>query len=452
MRNWLHGGDLDGGRAHETQGPDADKAVESYTDDDAKKKNRGVVVHCKAGKGRSGTASCSYLIAEEGWTMEDALQRFTERRMRPNFGKGVSIPSQLRWITYVDRWTKGGKRYRDRAIEILEIHIWGLRNGVKLDVEGFADEGRRIQVFHTFKKEERLVIEGNPPESGIADTIWGMAGYKTKDETANETARSSTEPVGSGTMANLKSRGTGLIEKVSPPGHHTKVGRMKEVSLDDGGPSPASSKTNLSLLGEEKEPGGRAVIFRPKEPIRIPNCDVNISVERRNSNRTNIGLTMVSAVAHVWFNTFFEGDGPEQDGQSNQQGVFSIDWEAMDGIKGSSRKGIKALDKMLVKWRAVSELGDDSGEEVVEPTEGEEVPQAHPADWTGTSVRENEQKDLGLRVNSPNSAEVSKASSLKSVAASEETNDEAVEKDDKSIEGVKSGGPDGNELDEEAKD
>src|SRR5690242_21019320 len=69
------------------------------------KEGRVVVVHCKAGKGRSGTASCSYLVSEEGWPMEKALQRFTERRMRPGMGyKGVSIPSQLRWLTYVDRW------------------------------------------------------------------------------------------------------------------------------------------------------------------------------------------------------------------------------------------------------------------------------------------------------------------------------------------------------------
>ncbi|CRK37974.1 hypothetical protein BN1708_020429, partial [Verticillium longisporum] len=66
--------------------------------------------------------------------------------MRPKFGAGVSIPSQLRTVSYVDRWARHGKKYVDCPIEIVEIHVWGLRSGVKVDIEGFADAGRRIQI------------------------------------------------------------------------------------------------------------------------------------------------------------------------------------------------------------------------------------------------------------------------------------------------------------------
>jgi hypothetical protein len=155
MRNWLHGEELnndgEGGPVSSGKRRLSLKSEEKRRQET--KDKRVVVVHCKAGKGRSGTVSCSYLISEEGWTPEDALARFTARRMRPRFGAGVSIPSQLRTISYVDRWTKGGKKYFDRPIEIMEIHVWGLRDGVKVDISGFADEGKRIEVLHTFSRE-----------------------------------------------------------------------------------------------------------------------------------------------------------------------------------------------------------------------------------------------------------------------------------------------------------
>lgn len=39
------------------------------------------------------------LIRPEGWTRSEALKRFTERRMRVGFGEGVSIPSELRYVS-----------------------------------------------------------------------------------------------------------------------------------------------------------------------------------------------------------------------------------------------------------------------------------------------------------------------------------------------------------------
>ena len=146
------------------------------------KDGRVVVVHCKAGKGRSGSISCSYLISEEGWTAEDALQRFTERRMKPGFGAGVSIPSQLRWISYVDRWTKNKKLYIERPVQILEVHIWGLRDGVKVAIEGYVDEGRTIKMFHTFSKNEREIVRGGIKRSGafadVVGEVMKMSGAK----------------------------------------------------------------------------------------------------------------------------------------------------------------------------------------------------------------------------------------------------------------------------------
>lgn len=454
MRNWLHGGDLDGTKVGDEMGVPADEHTSlrklasdvMHGDSRRKKKNRVVVVHCKAGKGRSGTISCSYLISEEGWKPEDALARFTERRMRPKFGAGVSIPSQLRWITYVERWTKGGKKYFDRPIEIVEIHVWGLRNGVKIDVEGFADEGKRIEILHTFKKEERIVIDGNAPEGGgFADLVWEMTGYGSndgKDKTLDEVQKSyeanleegkpGDEQKPKGAAHNVKKKSTDLLHKMTPT-----------TAKTTGSPTTSSSNTDVGAPepSQESEPGGMAVILKPKTPIQIANSDVNIAVERRNKTPKSMGLTMVTAVAHVWFNTFFEGGGPEQDGKPDGNGVFSIEWDAMDGIKGSSRKGARAMDRISVVWRFT-----DGGpmEEVKEPEVGEPMPKIQPADWQGARHSE---RDLGLRVQSPVSADVSKASSVKSVGVEEGGHGKVVKKDDDGdFEGVKSSGPRGEEL------
>lgn len=354
------------------------------------KVGRVVVVHCKAGKGRSGTAACSYLISEEGWTIDDALLRFTARRMRSGFGAGISIPSQLRWITYVDRWTKHRKLYVERQVELLEVHVWGLRDGVKVAVQGFVDEGRTIKNFHTFYRHERIIVESKDP-AGTASPIYN-----------SETS----------------------------------------LPLSDNKSLPPSGSEQITT-GNSLESGGNAVIFRPAHPIVLPTNDINIDIERRN--KAAYGWTMVTSVAHVWFNTFFQGDGPERAGNAAASGVFEIDWDAMDGIKGSARKGTKALDRLAVVWRAL----DDGGitgklglkQIITEPKEGEPVPEPKAADWKNakhsnlTAIG----KELGLRTESPASGGVSKASSLRSAGSTPSQSVEDV------LTGVKTHGPDGEE-------
>jgi protein-tyrosine phosphatase len=464
MRNWLNGNDLDAdgvGAAHDGKNKVITKVMDAWKD---KKNGRVIVVHCKAGKGRSGTSACSFLISECGWTPEEALARFTERRMRPKFGAGVSIPSQLRWVGYVDRWTKGGKTYVDREIEIVEIHVWGLRNGVKLAVEGFVDEGKKIKVFHTFKRDERVVVEGDPPASaGVMDTFYGMVGYGaspateqqvldearevdatngtefTKDESGNAITKPA-EPANS----KLTKRYTKLISPISRTSSsgslsnalpsRTKSKREKDKAK--GSNSASSSSTSLNKLNQDPEPGGRAVIFKPHEAIRIPTSDVNITIERRNRAPSSMGLTMVTAVAHVWFNAFFEGNGPEQEGKPAENGVFDIEWDKMDGIKGSSQKGTRAADRIAVVWRFAESEATGNADVISEPGDGSPVPQMEPADWKGGNEEDpGREKKLGLRVQSPDSANVSQASSIKGEEIGE---GKGKDVDVDSIQGVKS--------------
>ena len=309
MRNWLQS--------------DGDQE-ESSTD---RQKRRVAVVHCKAGKGRSGTVACSYLISQEGWSRSEALKRFTERRMRVGFGEGVSIPSQLRYVTYVDEWTnKLNKKYIERPVEIVELHVWGLRDGVKVAVDGYVEDGRQIKCFKTFSREEKVIIEeGNLKED--ASQITDMSAEKDGDAPAN------------GVMHSSKSQST----------------------LSFGGNWAYHVST---------------VIFKPSSPLILPTSDINIDFERRNN--ANYGLTMVTSLAHVWFNAYFEGGY----GGANS-GLFEIDWEAMDGIKGSAKKGIKALDKLKVVWRYTKQDGEALGKVITQPAKGEVILEPKAADWKG---------------------------------------------------------------------
>ena len=371
---------------------------------DAGVEERVAVIHCKAGKGRSGTVTCSYLISVDGWTMEDALSRFTVRRMRPGFGNGVSIPSQLRWVGYVDRWTKCGKKYLERPVEILEIHAWGLKDGVKMSIAGFVDEGRIIKKFHTFTKNERIIVDGSSVNDSVLAQVLG------------------TDKSGA-----------------------TAFSPEKDLIESDVQPSKERSATAAG-----SEPGGKAVIFKPIRPVILPTSDVCIDLERRNN--ATYGWTMITAVAHVWFNAFFEGlevgssTVASETSRSSDEGVFQIQWEAMDGIKGSSRKGTRALDHLAVVWKAHESSQDGRSQVIEEPKPGQPVTESMPADWRTAHHKETTNAtDLGLRAASPE-GDVSKANSMKSVSKEttiDEDNNDEDEDEDEELQSVQPLGPEG---------
>lgn len=312
--------------------------------------------------------------------------------MRPNMGKGVSIPSQLRWIGYTDRWAKHGKIYVERQVEVLEVHCWGLRDGVKIQVEGFVNDGKLIKRFHTFTRGEREVVRGEVTTTSISQAVQEVM-YKNG---VGWSAGKKTSKV----KESVESDGTAFERANAKPGD-------KESSGDD----TSSSKEET----ENDDTGTGDVIFRPSTRVVLPSNDINIDIERRN--KAAFDLTMVTAVAHVWFNCYFEGNGPEQKGIADESGVFEITWDAMDGIKGSARKGTQAFEKIAVVWKALRAEEGRPGIVITEPREGEDVKQSSPADWKGQEgVEPSEGKDLGLRISSPSASNtnVSKASSVKS--------------------------------------
>ena len=57
---------------------------------------------CQAGKGRTGVMTVAYLLHTGlSQTVEEAMKRFAD--MRTKDGKGVTIPSQIRYCHYFAR-------------------------------------------------------------------------------------------------------------------------------------------------------------------------------------------------------------------------------------------------------------------------------------------------------------------------------------------------------------
>lgn len=341
MRNWLKREGEDGGR-------------------------RVAVVHCKAGKGRSGTVACSYLISEEGWRAEEALKRFTERRMRVGFGEGVSIQSQARWVGYVERWVREfGKRYVERPVEIVEIHLWGLRAGLKVEIQGFVEEGKKIKRFHRFHKSERVFCDNGGQES--AGTAQDVQRSRTDCNGPRRESIDDGEPTA-----------PAIVDDTS-----AKVFPARALTAPESITRAVTSFPNST----PPEPSTSAVILRPHKKLILPTSDVNIDFERRAVSGPT-GFTLLTSIAHVWFNAYFEG------GHSHDSGVFEAEWDQLDGIKGTSKRGTKGIDRLKVVWRYATEPPGETaatvpggvpyeGKVVSEPAPGEDVPESQAADWRG---------------------------------------------------------------------
>ena len=259
--------------------------------------------------------------------------------MRPGWGaEGVSIRSQRRWVAYAERWARAvPPRAYDAGlrVRITEVRVWGVRENVSVTVRGFGDGGRRVRVLARWGEGEGEVVPS--PEDGV-----------------DEGRELESMPLGEGAVAK--------------PWIYQQWAQWQQggqaAAAASPGASPPSSSSNLLL----SNPAPRnLVVLCPPAAVLPATPDVNVEVERRS--RSLSARPLVTSTAHSWFNVFFESGAPENGGAPKRMsGTYEVAWEGMDGLKGSSQRGLRAVERVAVRWEIAA--GAEEGPQEEERGEG----------------------------------------------------------------------------------
>ncbi|XP_045652708.1 phosphatidylinositol 3,4,5-trisphosphate 3-phosphatase TPTE2-like [Ursus americanus] len=141
-----------------------------------------VAIHCKGGKGRTGTMICAYLIASEIFvTAEESLYYFGERRTDKSTStkfQGVETPSQNRYVGYFadvkniyNMSLPPRKTLKIKKIVIYSIHGVGKGNGSDLKVQiivqhkivFFCSASKNCQILHDVETDSVIIHLSNCP-------------------------------------------------------------------------------------------------------------------------------------------------------------------------------------------------------------------------------------------------------------------------------------------------
>lgn len=124
------------------------------------------VIHCKAGKGRTGTMICSYLVYSKQQPSAQAAMDFYAVT-RTYDGKGVNIPCQRRYVHYFEEYLRLGSKtpYPNQALGVRSIRFgpipakgMNITFHLKLQTGQIIYDSRRVPNARKYKREEEFVI------------------------------------------------------------------------------------------------------------------------------------------------------------------------------------------------------------------------------------------------------------------------------------------------------
>ncbi|GME87795.1 unnamed protein product [Ambrosiozyma monospora] len=118
------------------------------------------LIHCKHGKGRTGTVVICYLIWKFNLSFDEASSLFVKKRKV--YSSGVTICSQARYCRYFDSFMKLEEFARVQYIDLLKNNIVSLFELEQIEISGAVDlssHGKFIVKLRNFCEDESDVEE-----------------------------------------------------------------------------------------------------------------------------------------------------------------------------------------------------------------------------------------------------------------------------------------------------
>ncbi|KAL6066495.1 putative Phosphatidylinositol 3 4 5-trisphosphate 3-phosphatase [Balamuthia mandrillaris] len=119
------------------------------------------VIHCKAGKGRTGLMICCWLIFNKDWERaEDAMKFYAAARTYNQ--KGVTIPSQIRYIHYFEKRCKDGEPIIE-PVFLSRVVLHGLPKNVLPEIKFTITlfKGLRHTQLFAYKRKLKELLQEN---------------------------------------------------------------------------------------------------------------------------------------------------------------------------------------------------------------------------------------------------------------------------------------------------